>query len=147
MSATALTPPPRRRLSFLIRSVVAIVIAVAVVAAVLGVWFLTTHLTISAGTAVTGSASAFFTVRACGTPVTVGTSSYWTCTLTASNSDPTGPHTVEGIAVSASFTEVAQYPGTPLDVGSFNSASIAVTVLTPATAGSYNLVFTVQTSL
>ncbi len=147
MSATAAPAPLRRRHSFFIRAVVAIVIAIAVVAVVLGVWFLTTHLTISAGTAVTGGAAAFFTVRACETPVTVGTSSYWTCTLTASNSDPTGTHTVVGIAVSASFTEVAQYPGAPLDIGSFNSASIAVTVLTPSTGGSYNLVFTVQTSL
>ncbi len=122
--------------------------AAAVVVIVVAAWALyaASHLTVTAGVTVAGSGAAFFRAAACASPATVNVGSYWTCAVTVSNLDGVDSHTVNGITVNAPFTQISQFPATPLDVGALNSASFTVTVQVPSVGGSYALQFTVLTS-
>ncbi len=123
-------------------------VAAAVVVIVLAAWaiYATSHITVTTSATVAGSGAAFFKATACASPETVNVGSYWTCAVTVSNLDGVDHHTVNGITVNAPFTQVSQFPSTPLDVGALNSASFTVTVQVPSVGGNYALQFTVLTS-
>ncbi len=141
-SLLPLHPRSRRRLYFVAAAVAAVVVIVVAAWAI----YATSHVTVTAGVAVAGSGASFFKASACASPATVNVGSYWTCAVTVSNLDGVDRHTVNGITVNAPFTQVSQFPSTPLDVGALNSASFTVTVQVPSVGGNYALQFTVLTS-
>ena len=139
-------PPVHRHSRRRLYVVAAAVAAVAVVVVAAWAVYAATHVTITTSATVAGSGAPFFKAVGCASPVTVSVGSYWTCSVTMSNIDGANTHTVDSITVGAPFTQVSQYPSTPLDVSPLNSASFAVTVHVPSSGGNYALQFTVLTS-
>jgi len=138
--------PSRRRSRRRIYIVAATVAAVAVLVVAAWAVYTATHVTITTSATAAGPGAPYFRAVACASPVTVNSGSLWTCAITLSNIDGASSHTVDSIAVNAPFTQISQYPSTPLDVGPLNSATFTVTVQVPSAGGSYGLQFTVLTS-
>ncbi len=138
--------PLDRRTRRRVYVVAASVAAVAVIVVAVWALYAASHVTVTTSATVAGTGAPFFKAVACASPATVNVGSYWTCAVTVSNLDGVNSHTVNAITVSAPFTQISQYPATPLDVGALNSASFAVTVQVPSVGGSYGLQFTVITS-
>ena len=144
--AYSVLSPSRRRSRRRIFLSAAVVAAVAVLVVAAWAVYAATHVTITTSATAAGPGAPYFKAVACASPVTVNSGSLWTCAVTLSNIDGANSHTVDSITVNAPFTQISQYPSTPLDVGPLNSATFTVTVQVPSAGGSYGLQFTVLTS-